>query len=53
MTRDWMRAATMMNYTAFDVHYAAFARGKERQIEKMAKRAARRTAKQELKKFER
>lgn len=52
MTRDWMRAATMMDYTAFEVHYAAFARGKKRQIEKMAKRAARRITKQELKKID-
>lgn len=51
MTKDWMRSATMMDYTAFDVHYAAFARGNERAIEKMAKRKARRIDKNNLKKF--
>ena len=51
MTRDYMRSATMMDYTAFDIHYAAFARGKERALEKIAKRKARRTNKISLKKF--
>ena len=51
MTRDYMRSATMMDYTAFDIHYAAFARGKEKALEQMAKRKARRIDKNNLKKF--
>ena len=52
MTKDWMRSATMMDYTAFDVHYAAFKRGQEKKIEQMARRRARRVAKAELRRFE-
>jgi hypothetical protein len=51
MTKDWMRSATMMDYTAFDVHYAAFRRGQEKKIEQMARRRARRVAKNNLKKY--
>ena len=50
MTRDYMRKATMMDYTVFDIHYAAFARGKEHALEKMAKRKVRRKDKISLKK---
>lgn len=51
MTKDYMRSGTMMDYTAFDVHYAVFARGKQKQIEQMARRRVRRIGKTELKKF--
>lgn len=51
MTKDWMRSATMKDYTAFDVHYVAFRRGEEKKIEQMARRKARRTSKLQLKKI--
>ena len=50
MTKDYMKAATMKGYTAFDIHYCAFKRGQERRIEKMLRRKARRTYKISLKK---
>ena len=51
MTKDWMNRMTKMDYTAFDVHYAAFKRGQEKKIEQMARRKARRVAKNNLKKY--
>ena len=45
MTHNDFRKATMKDYTAFDIHYCAFKRGKEHQIEKMIKRKARRNDK--------
>lgn len=51
MTKDLMRSATMMDYTVFDVHYAAFRRGQKKKIEQMARRKARRITKNNLKKF--
>lgn len=51
MTKDYMKSATMMDYTAFDIGYAAFSRGNEQKLKKMAKRAARRINKNSLKKF--
>lgn len=49
MTKDWMHAATMMDYTAFDIHYAAFKRGQKKKIEQMARRKARHVVKNNLK----
>ena len=51
MTKDYMRSGTKMDYTAFDIHYAAFARGKEKALEQMARRRVRRIDKNNLKKF--
>ena len=51
MTKDYMKCATMMDYTAFDIGYAAFKRGTEQQLKKIAKRSARRTDKNNLKKL--
>jgi len=51
MTKDWMRSATMMGYTVFDIHYALFRRGQEKKIEQMARRRARRVDKNNLKKY--
>lgn len=52
MTKDYMRSGTMMDYTAFDVHYASFRRGQEKKIEQMARRRVRRITKAELRRFE-
>lgn len=51
MTKDYMKKATMMNYTAFDIGYASFRRGSEQHLKKIAKRIARRNNKISLKKF--
>ena len=49
MCKDMMRSNSMKDYTAFDIHYIAFARGKRKACETMIKRKARRNMKQELK----
>lgn len=51
MTKDYMRRGTMMDWTAFDIGYAAFSRGNKRALKKMAKRKVRRIDKNSLKKF--
>ena len=45
MTKDWMNRVSKVDYTAFDIGYAAFKRGEQRKLKKMIKRKARRTEK--------
>ena len=49
MTHNDFRKITMRDYTAFDIHYCAFKRGKEHQLEKLIKRKARRNDKLAIK----
>jgi len=49
---DYFKRLTVEGYTAEDIHYAAFRRGREAQLEKIIKRRARRIDKQALKKWE-
>jgi len=45
MTKDWMNRVSKVDYTAFDIGYAAFKRGEQRKLKKMIKRKVRRTEK--------
>ena len=45
---DYMKCMTIGDYTAQDIHYAAFARGKEKAMEQKIRRKARRNLKKEL-----
>ena len=51
MTKDWMRSATMMNYTAFDIGCGCYTSKHEGELKKKFRRAVRRTDKNSLKKF--
>ena len=51
MTKDWMRKATMMDYTAFDIGIGCYRPCYQRQLVKKIRRAARRTEKNNLKKL--
>ena len=50
MTRDYFKRITTEGYTAEDIGYASFKRGREMQIKKMIKRRARRIDKLALNK---
>ena len=51
MTKDYMKRNTYLDYTAFDIHYAAFKRGQERKLKKMIRRKVRRNDKMIVKKI--
>jgi len=51
MTKDWMRSATMMDYTAFDIGCGCYTPKHEKELVKKFKRSARRIDKNSLKKF--
>ena len=52
MSNDWMKRKTIVNYTAYDIGCGCYTAKHERQFKKMFKRAARRTDKTALKRFE-
>ena len=51
MTNDWLKRATEVNYTAYDIGCGCYSRKFERNLKNTFKRSARRTAKNSLKKF--
>ena len=51
MTKDYMRSATMINYTAFDIGCGCYTPKHETELKKTFRRSARRIEKNSLKKF--
>lgn len=48
MTKDWMKKATIKQWTCWDFGYVCYRRGDERKLQKKIKRAARHNAKMAL-----
>lgn len=51
MTKDYMKSATMMDFTAFDIKCGCYTPKHQAELIKKMRRSARRTAKNNLKKF--
>lgn len=51
MTKDYMKSATMMHYTAFDIGCGCYKPHHQAELKKLFRREARRINKNSLKKF--
>ena len=51
MTKDWMKKATIKQWTCWDFGYVCYRHGDERKLQKKIKRAARRNDKMALNKM--